>query len=455
MRTIWSLIGLLLIGLLLYVIGNNYNKPIALVLGALLGVISVLGIFLRALWDPLKTLIRNMFVFKYSISYARAWARLIRRCLPDAQPLLLSFINRYIEEEIADISGKSQASKNFVVTNFVAYSQYVTKIVEAASEHFSKVYGEHYCLFCFTTLVMSPIKWFNFNEDNQVKGQFLSVDEKWEKYKQFLMRLVASPKKSSSKSESSVSAGNIKVERCIVVVNDTPKNNGDEEDIEEDINTFRKLNENPSFAFKLATDMTRHFFYPILVPAKEGKSQFSSLKPINTAQIETWLKGDLKMLKTDLDFYLKDTSGANGHAYLILPNEHIRTSQLKAPHHYKWERVGRTFIELFHTHPPYKYAKFKTLNWNEWHSYFDKEIEDINKIPEDLFVIGFCKDDEEKPDWVFCLAADIDENNDKLSLEFICDGMNPVRFRKIKEFVDEIRTKSIDLNHWITEHTPT
>ena len=164
----------------------------------------------------------------------------------------------------------------------------------------------------------------------------------------------------------------------------------------------------------------------------------NSLGPIQYNQIIKWLAGPLQSLKTELKFYENVDF-----AYLILPDTTKLKDSLPCLQGYVWSRLGGVFIELFHSRPWAKNALYRVLTDLDWSQYFHPNLPELEKVQEDLFIIGYHqKTSTQDPRWVLCLAADIDMGLDKLSLEFISESLNKKRFELITDYVNWLRKDS-------------
>lgn len=372
----------------------------------MLQVVGVLVVLVSFLLNLFRTAWRCMFAFLCSIRMNFAWTRLLAKSESEVQPIVLAFLEHYIEEEVRDIGGKSREGKYFIVTNFVAYSGLVSAIIHAARN----ICPNDSEVVCFTTLTMPLSKWFNFSEIENAPFRYCRVHPRWEKYTFDLKELINS--------------ASVKIQRCVLAVPDQLADQN---------------RANPGFAFKGESEMREHCNYWILVP-----TQLNSLGPIQNSTINQWLNGPLQVLQTNLKFY-RDVDSA----YFILPDASQSVS-LPSVQGYTWRRLGSVFMELFHSQPQFENARYKVLTKFEWEQYFRLGLPELQRIPEDLFIVGFHRrGNSEASRWVFCLAADIDSTLDKLSLEVISTKLNQQRFDSIITCVSWLNKKSEELQTWV------
>lgn len=378
-----------LIGLFgVFLISRRRDDPLGW-LGAALGVIGILFYIAPSLWDILKTGGRCIRAYCWAARVNSAWTRVVAKSGSEAELMMLAFLKRYTEEEVIDISAKSQ-EKHFVVTNFVAYSKLVDAIVHTACKFCppdSKVA-------CFTTLTMPLSKWFNFTEIENSPLRYCQVHRHWEEYTSDLRELKHLTN----------------IRRCVLAVT----------------KEFAKEKQSdPGFPFKGEPEMRKHYNYWILAPTK-----LNELKPVEKSDIVSWFEGPLRPLFSDLRFYEGKHS-----AYLILPDGNKVKSSLATPSdEYTWLRLGEVFQQLFHSRPDD--ATYKVYTDYEWNTYFRADLSPLERMPEDLFIVGLShKATPRAPKWIFCLATKTDKALDKVALEFISESLNEGRWKKLTEYV--------------------
>lgn len=396
-----SVLGGILIGKLV-----NPNDPV----GWFVNVYTLGGILVAliswGLWPLFLTAGRYIRAFFYGVQLSNAWARLVIRTGSKIQLMTLALVRRYMEEEVKSIDGRSENGKHFIVTNFVAYSGLVSAAVHKAHS----ICPDGSEVVCFATLTMPLSKWFNFSEIQNPTLCYCQVHPEWEKYTVDLRGLV----------------GSIKIRRCTLAVIDA---------------VAGENKANPSFAFKGETEIKDHCNYWVLVP-----TQLNSLVPIQRSRINEWITGPLQPLLTDLRLY----EGVDS-AYLILPNANKPKTSLPSPKGYRWSRLGSVFLELFHSQPRTDNARCRVLTAQEWHQYFRPNLPEVERMPEDLFIIGFRPTTaHQDPRWVLCIAADVDNTLDKLALEFISENLNKRRFELITDYVNWLYGESSEeLQDWL------
>jgi len=409
-----SLIGLVVF-LVALIIANkvqpeNPLEPVANVVQ----LVSFLGVLILWIWQPVSTVIGCLWGYLYSFRLGKTWTGLLLRSGADSQRILLAFLWRYLDEEIKDISGRGENGKHFVVTNFVAYSSFVDKVVRAARG----ACPDDQEVVCFTTLTMPLSKWFNFSEASGQDFPYLAVNNGWEDYTNGLRGLVASDSQSKVRP--------VKVRRCLLAVVDA---------------VASKYERDSSFGFRGESEIRRHINYFILVP-----QQIRTLKPIDRTTIRALFENIEAGLQPLLEPYLKE---AAHRSYLILPIEKI--DGMPAPSGYCWKRLGSVFTTLYHSGPVTENARCKILTSQEWENNFGP-IAKV-KMPEDLFIVGFRPQSSsgQSVRWVFCLAGDVDNTLDKLSLEFVSEKLNGPRFVEIKNYVTWLNERSRELQDFMAE----
>lgn len=376
-------------------------------LAAVLGVFSVLLCLASLLWDMLKTVGRYIYAYCWTVRVNSAWARVLAKSGTEAEPMMLAFLKRYAEEEVKDIGAKDQEEKHIVVTNFVAYSGLVSAIVHAAHD----TCPSNSKVVCFTTLTMPLSKWFNFTEINNSTLRYCRVHRHWEEYTGDLRKLKHL----------------MNIRRCVLAVSDE----------------FAKQNESdPGFAFKGETEMQEHCNHWILAP-----TQLDNLRPIEQSQVMEWFRHALLPLQPDLKFY----KGAHS-AYLILPDANKMERSFATPSGYMWLRLGEVFQQLFHSRPDN--ATYKVYTSTEWNQFFRTNLSPLERMPEDLFIVGFYQiANPRNPKWIFCLAAKIDKALDKVALEFISESLNKDRWQRLTAYVewllDAQASRSRQLQDWL------
>lgn len=437
-------------------------------------------------------------------SVSMAMATLMRSTDEDAQPILQAFLNRYMQEEEADISGKAHGSakdKNIVVTNFVAYAQFVNamikKAVERAEERSKFVY-------CFTTLVMPVCKWFNFRRSGQQNDLhsrlYNDTDKNWDKYISDLRRLLGKLQAGNDFGAHPIQPleNKFRIRRCLLSVTDQ---------------LALENSHDPSFAFQTETQMRSSLKNLIVVPKKRGATDWNSIKAYSLDEIEILGRDQLNNLQDLLHIYghVQEKAylilytdqpiqwpGSNGQFWkqigpfwVSITHDQLRgqdqieavdvlklesweqssmetiVSQVQQPRkaalvipplkppqrrelfdvaQFSFEPVGTAFAKLFHLFR--EDALFRVLSNGEWDSNFGGDRNSPHRVPEDLFMIGFLDPRrlQDRPQWVCGLAADVDSKMDKLSLEFISSGSSPTRWQRIVEFVEELETSAVSLD---------
>lgn len=369
-------------------------------------------------WDCLLPLIKKLYdyikadVGCFSVFRLRhAWYSLLKQNDDEPQQLLASFLNRYVQEEINDILGESSPKKHFIVTNFVAYSGLVDEIVKKAC----RICPSDHQVVCFTTLTMPITKWFNFLQNQAAPLKYWGIRDEWEKYTKSLKNSV------NNSTQSFV------LQRCVLTVPD---------------DLAKEHAPDPDFGFWGESEMKRHCKNWILVPhSQDGSLDLAKFEPVTISQVNEWISGPLSKLKTFLGAY-----GASDRAYIILPPELSLVDPLPAPAGYKWCPLVSVFIQLFHSHIQTQNALCHTFERHEWNQLFH-DSQFPQKMPEDLFLVGLRKEGSTGTNWLFCLAADVDQKLEKISLEFVTEKLNSERFQALIRYTD-LLVRSPKLTTW-------
>lgn len=391
------------------------RDPIS-VLANLIQIICFVASITALLWNYL-CVAKDVFLFFLCtiLRINKTWIYFIAKSGFESQPMVTSFLKCYIKEEIEDIRGVSQKNKSFIVTNFVAYSRFVSAVIHAAY----KKCPDNKEVICFTTLTMPLSKWFNFSENKNANFKYCGVHTEWEKYANDLRKLTYY--------DGTNKMPIVIIRRCILAVQDD----------------FTDTSKDLDFAFIRHTEMQNHFNHWMLVPDNDD---INRLKPLQKSQIIDLFKKDLSPLKPDIGFYAN-----SDYAYLILPDNNSKQGNtLPIPSGFKWSRLGRVFMKLFHSYLYTDNAKYTIFKPDEWNSCFSPSLPVLQRMPEDLFIIGFrCKGTDSLPEWVFCLAGNVDSKLDKLTLEIVTKN-NQDRLYYITNYVNSLwLNKSSKLHDWL------
>ena len=412
---IWgSVIGLVIFLVALIIASQVQPQDLLEPVANLVQLVSFLGVLLLWLWPSVRTVIGCLGGYFYSFRLGKTWAGLLLKSGADSQKMLSAFLRRYVEEEIRDISGIAGNGKHFVVTNFVAYSSFVDKVVRAARG----ACPDDQEVVCFTTLTMPLSKWFNFSEVSGQDFPYLAINKGWEDYTNGLRLLVAADSQSKVRP--------VKVRRCLLAVDDA---------------VALKYERDSSFGFRRESQIKKHINYYILVP-----EQTRMLKPVDCKIVKELFPNPEEKLQKLLNPYVGHGPDSS---YLILPIEEIDC--MFVPQGYCWKRLGSAFTTLYHSGPATENARCKILKSEEWENNFGSSAE--VRMPEDVFIVGFCPDfaSGQSVRWVFCLAGDVESTLDKLSLEFVSEKLNGLRFDAIKNYVTWLNGKSQELQDFIAD----
>jgi len=346
---------------------------------------------------------------------ARGWSRLLLDAFMGDEKegrILAAVFRTYAEEEEIDVSGKHPVweRKNFLVTNFVAYS----KLVRAAIDETKTCYPQE-TLICRTVLAMPLTKWFNFLRRPNDILPFCEAHPDWDEY--------------ILKQNDFTLNEKTQVQRIVVAITDDWK----DEELEE-------------YGLGLHRDkcMRDHGQNLILVPVVEG-----CVVPPGQL-IRCFQRKHIRALERH-EARITPIYRRSRRAHIILPpyqglqpisvqsvpiNDHYRGSIEE----FKWEKVWWIFLHTYHhSSDDSKYwvmPRGKVLDW------FMKPSP-AQRTPEDAFLVGIKKDSKET--WLFGFAADVDLTMDRITLELISPRLNKTRFDRVKEYLDTVWSEGKDL----------
>lgn len=339
---------------------------------------------------------------------SKAWA-IVRRNAGNQEKLVSAFLRRYAQEEVRDISAKTDENeRHFVVTNFLAYADLVKEVVNAArplAEHKKKD------LVCFTTLFMPICQWFNYNAVPGVKiPRHRLVNPDWQNYIKYIRELAG-----TNGARSGAKNSRVLIYRCVQAVKD---------DVAQ---TLAKQGvQNPLVT---ESELKAHLGYWLLVPRKVTttvEEDWAQVDPINISSVD--VSGPLGKQLAEL--YPKNVT-----AYIIIPPEQEEQQIPEHPPGYLWVRVGDAFINLFHPTPAAEhcfYRVFTTVN--------DYKGTYVNPprgspIPQDFFMLGMAQRDgfREQIEWIFALGGTVDSKTRMIELEIATADLNKDRFDRIED----------------------
>jgi hypothetical protein len=331
-----------------------------------------------------------------------AWANLLKQTASQNQTearLILAFLDTYAKEEAADVGGNSSSDRHFIVTNFVAYSKLVQAVIKEAKDLSNKQ------LACRTALVLPLTRWFNFKHRPSKRFPYCEIHPDWEEYIQ--------------RQASLTSKEGIQVQRVVLSVEDQYQN---------------QLQEH-GLGFQTDECMKKHAKSWMLVPdSSAGYADVGALSYAQRTDILSSLGEEDPTVKLIQEIY--DTKSA----YLILPEDLI-SKQLPSFRQYRWERVWRVFRNAFHTHvDDCKYLKL--IFKDDVAPMFINPPPGQGKMSEDFFLLGWVTKVGEEPDWFFCLAADVDPEMDRLTLDFITPSLSKARFHAVVRHAQSIWAKA-------------
>lgn len=339
---------------------------------------------------------------------AKAWAEVLKKVQVHDEletRLLLAFLNAYAEEEARDIKGERRGAKgngtvpsdgNFVVTNFVAYSEFVQAMI-----HEARSFEANVDLICRTALVLPLTRWFNFRYRPDKDMPYCEINEDWEKYIRFQADLLAGREQ-------------IQVQRILVAVNDE---------------CIELLNKH-GLGFHTAECIRKHAKSWILVPES---LRFNELKAFSRSDRKLMFHEFADSTVRTLVEKIYDT----GTSYVILPPTGA-TEDLAAPEGYLWREVWEIFKRSFHSRP--EDVKYLSLSRANLEDEFINPSAGKIAMPEDFFLLGkrIKGDPDAEPDWFFCLGADVDPDVNRLTLHFMTPHLSGSRFTNIKRYAGRI-----------------
>jgi hypothetical protein len=367
--------------------------------------------------------------------------------------LALSFFSAYAREEYDDVK-----KNHLVMTNFVAYGTILGAILKEVEKLHPR---KHRVL--YTQLCMPVSRWFNYRTrpngdgkigpDGDLPGN--QVDGNWVgSYLQFLYQTVRIQ-----------SGGGTTVKRFVPVVESNDK-------------SFSRSFNDPQ---TLMRDLSSF----ILVPHDTDPEAEEFLQPLDNLTIRGLIseinKCDQRVAKHLSGLYSESTQ-----AYLILPNTRYERkngsgewvsldyarppepSQIEyANRPYVWKPLVEVFTDLFHRNPrdACVYA-VDDRNIAFLKSHYPNHR--IGRLPEDFVLFGVTPImDTGPPEWLCCLAAEVDSEIDKLKLWYLDDdipdaydiSINQDRplftLSQILEYVNyELEKDAKTMNDWMHSKLP-
>ena len=308
--------------------------------------------------------------------------------------LLSAFFKKYSEEESDDIGAigaNTVNRKNFIVTNFEAYSELVRAVIDKAKRKGSIVK-------CYTTLTIPLPKWYNYVESSTSGFPYLRSSKKWFEY-------IEAMKSFSEKT-------NVEIDRTILAV-----------DINSKIcNALSKYNNPIFFSEDKMKELSNSYilasYKTNTIPGITAPDSALKIKKefLNNNVINKIDKYKFPNLHNIINSY--NENSYNEEFFLIIPQilrADLYNCGLDIIGNYRWFPVYQVFDH------EYDNSFIHIMDDNAYNEYYVH-----NKMPKDFFLIGY-----ENNDWKFCFAADFDGKIDRITLEFITPTLNRQRLDDI------------------------
>jgi len=325
----------------------------------------------------------------------RTWVKLFQTYKEDdlGRRLFLAFTKEYFEQECRSL-------ENFqVVTNFVGYAKMVGALADTALKFIEKGNLSRYKIQFFTMLGFPLIKWFNFcfrdvGMTYPFYYRFYKVHPVWEAYKNKLNELKEMPQ--------------VELRRLAAC-------------------NKKRISGSRFIAESELYDMLNTYY--ILLSNNKGSGKWNP-KPFKQKDIRDILEKLDTKPRNELENAYKNVN----EAYIILSKENFDNIppiplEIKAKK-YSWYRLKDVFLYAYHR--PIGRAFIIPFSQGDYDDWFGRpELKD--RMPDDFFAIGIGSNPKDA-EWLFILAAKIDPEAEKLSLEFTTPMLNKERHDKISNF---------------------